>query len=319
MAKKFSIEGVQGKITSDKVLTTEEEARERFWTPTEQQAVKPVPEKINNYQNYKSVINLDVFLIIPDPNQPRKHFDKSSLDDLKNSISERGVDTPIIVRPIEDGKYKIVAGERRWRCSVALGLKTVPAIAKELNDAEAYMLALTENIQRESLHYLDESEAYKRMIDGGYVGDQKELAEKLGKSKGYISEKFKILSLPKEVKELIYASEAITFSHAVLLAQVKDSNISYDLAQKILKGELSVRKLETHLAAGDFERPNVPRHKSSFQPVQITPVSNGYNLTIKFRNDRPEDIVKIINVFEQKIDELKNNINNSEEIDSSHA
>jgi len=319
MVKKFNIESIQSKITSDKVLTSEEEARERFWAPTQKQKAEFDLKNINDLSINKSVINLDVSLILPDPNQPRKHFDRSSMEDLTNSIRERGVETPIIVRPLPAGKFKIVAGERRWRCSVALGLKSIPSIIKELNDAEAYMLALTENIQRENLHYLDESEAYRKMMDEGYVKDQKELAERLGKSKGYISEKLKILSLPQTVKELIYISDAITFSHAVLLAQVSSNEVSYDLAQKIARGEMSVRKLDCLLAAGNCDKPDLPRHKSSFQPIQITPVSNGYNLTVKYRKDRPEDILKIINVFEQKINEFKNYINKSGEIDSSHV
>ncbi len=310
MVKKFSIEGVKNKITSDKVLTTEDEAKERFWSPTGGSA-----EKINfeNISDLKSYVNLNVSEIIPDPNQPRKFFDQSSLEDLSNSIRERGIETPINVRPEKDGKFRIIAGERRWRCAVSLGLKTIPSIIKEMNDADAFLLSLTENIQRENLHYLDESEAFKRMLDEGYVKDQKELAERLGKRKGYISEKFKILSLPQMVKQLIYTTDAITFSHALLLAQVKNSETTLELAHKIAKGELPVRKLEMLLLSGALEKPGNPRHKSSFQPVQIKPVSNGFNLTVKYRKDRPEDVLKIINIFEQKINELKSNFKSTNE------
>ena len=319
MAKKFNIDGVKSMITSDKVLTSEAEARERFWSPSEQRTIDSDYKNNNDLSNNKFATNLNVSLIIPDPNQPRKHFNKSSLEDLSNSIRERGVESPIIVRPVEDEKFKIIAGERRWRCSVSLGLKTIPAIIKKLNDADAYMLALTENIQRESLHYLDESEAFKRMIDQGYVKDQKQLAEKLGKSKGYISEKFKILSLPHKVKALIYETDSISFSHAVLLAQVKDADTAFELAHKIPKGELPVRRLEALLSSGAAEKPENPRHKSSFQPVQIKAVTNGFNLTVKYRKDRPEDILKIINIFEQKIEELKNKSKDTENDASSHV
>ena len=316
MAKKFNPEGMKDKIKSDRTLTSEEEARESFWTPSEQIKSDANLTNSNLSPNEQVILHLEVSSIVPDPNQPRKHFD--SLEDLMNSIRERGVITPIIVRPTEDGKFKIVAGERRWRCSVNLGLKTIPAEAKELSDAEAFMLALTENVQRENLHYLDESSAFKKMIDEGYVKNQKELAEKLGKSKGYISEKLKILSLPQKIKDLIYASDAVTFSHAVLLAESQNSDLAFDLAQKVIKGEMSVRKLESSIASGAPDKTDAPRHKSSFQPVQIKPVSNGFNLTVKYRNDRPEDIIKIINIFEQKIIELKDKFGDTE-AGSSHV
>jgi ParB family chromosome partitioning protein len=319
MAKKFNLEGMKDKIKSDRTLTSEEEARESFWTPSSQNT-DDLNLQNNKYDEFKqSVHNLDLSQIMPDPDQPRKYFDKNALEDLTNSIRERGVESPIIVRPIPEGKFKIIAGERRWRCSLGLGLKTIPAIIKEVNDAEAYMLSLTENIQRESLHYLDESAAFKRMVDAGYVKDQRELTEKLGKSKGYISEKFKILSLPQKVKEIIYASDAITFSHAVLLAQLQNTDASYELAQRIAKGEMSVRKLESFISSGAVDKPNKIRHKASFQPVQIRKVSNGFNLTVKYRKDRPEDVIKIINIFEQHINELKRTLEKSELDESSHV
>ena len=319
MAKKFSINGIKDKIKSNRILTSEEDAIASFWAPTKQEKSHEELKDISLSKKEHNILNLDVSLIVPDPNQPRKHFDKLSLEDLANSIRERGVESPIIVRPIPDGKYMMVAGERRWRCSVSLGLKTIPSIIKDLSDADAFMLSLTENIQRENLHYLDESEAFKKMINNGYVRDQKELAHMLGKSKAYISEKFKILSLPDEIKELMYSNDAITFSHAVLLAQVSNKNFSYEIAQKIIKGEMSVRKLELLISSGSAEKGNIARHKSSFQPIQITQVSNGFNLIVKYRNDRPEDIIKIIDIFEQKINELKLYISSKEPASGSHV
>jgi ParB family chromosome partitioning protein len=253
---------------------------------------------------------LDVSLIDPDPNQPRKFFSKTSLEDLTNSIRERGVDTPIIVRPASGGRYKIVAGERRFRGSIAAGLKSIPVTIKEYNDAEAYIAALTENIQREDLHYLDESEAFKSMIDQGYVKDQVELAERLGKSKTYVTYKFKILTLPQKIKDLIYDTDGISFTHARFLAQIQNEETAYQYAKKIVKGELTVQRLEELIASGAPGKGDQPRPKSSFQPVQMRQKSNGFDMTIKYRKDRPEDIIKIINIFKEKIIELESRVNN---------
>lgn len=271
-------------------------------------ALEKTASRTDNLSNNERINSILTNKIDPDPNQPRKFFNKTTLVDLTNSIRARGVDTPIIVRPSGDGRYKIVAGERRFRCSVAIGLKSIPAVIKDYSDAQSYIAALTENIQREDLHYLDESEAFKCMIDQGYVKDQGELAETLGKSNAYISSKLKILSLPQKLKDLIFTSDQITFTHAMLLQQIRNDNISLDMAKKIIAGELSTRKLEALISSGVLEKVNLPRPKSSFQPVQMKARSNGFDMTIKYRKDRPEDIMKIINVFEQKIVELKTQV-----------
>lgn len=303
MAKKSDLEtGLKGKIVSDRTLTSEDEAREEFWKPTA--GVRSATSEQQNIPN-----ELDISLLEPDPDQPRKCFNKQKLEELEASIRERGIEVPLSVRPTGDGKYKIISGERRWRCASNIGLQAVPVIIKSLNDKEAFIDALTDNIQREDLHYLDEAESFQKMIDRAYVKDQNELAGKLKKSLGYVSKKMAILSLPQKVKDLIYASEAISYSHAVLLATIDEEEKAYHLAQKIIKDNLPTRKLEQMISSAANLQPHLRRPKSSFHPIKIEPVTHGFNMTIKYRKDRPEDVVKIIATFEDKIAELRKYLN----------
>ena len=196
----INLVGIQNRIKSDRSITTEEEAREKFWTPTEPDSADKKEENNINKSNYiHTVEELDISKIFPDPNQPRKKFNQITLEELANSIAERGVLNPIIVRRVPEG-YKLIAGERRWRASKSLGKTHILAIVKEVNDAAAFAESLTENIQRDDLHYIDESEAYKLAIERKYFASQSDLAEKLGVQRSRVSERMKLQQLPVEVK-----------------------------------------------------------------------------------------------------------------------
>ena len=315
--KSFSLDNLESKITSDRTLTSEEDARQKFWTPSSREE-QPSPgvtgeKSINNISHFTNissssfidnVVNLNCSLIIPDPNQPRKHFNTDSLEDLKTSIQKMGVQQPITVRPIQGGKFMIVMGERRWRSCNELRIETIPSIIKEMSDSDAYLSAVTENVQREDLHFIDEAAAYRDMIDKGYVKTQGEIAEKIGVHKARISERLKLLSLPDAVQRVVCENPTITLTHSLHLSRVEDQDFCLFLARKIVNDNISVEKLEHLILKKNTSR----KRKSSFKAVHLTQRTTGFDLLIKYRSDRPEDRVTIINIMADKIRELGGNI-----------
>ena len=171
--------------------------------------------------------------------QPRKVFDESYLQELADSIKRSGVLQPIIVRPLTEGGYQIIAGERRWRASKMLGLATIPALIKELTDQEALEFAIIENIQRQDLNPLEEAEGYERLMKE-FSYTQEVLAESLGKSRSHIANLLRLLTLPDEIKTYIY-NGSLTMGHARSLVNV-DNNIA--IAERIINEKLSVRQVE---------------------------------------------------------------------------
>ena len=150
----------------------------------------------------RSVRQLAVDRIAPNPRQPRVSPNAASLDELVSSIREHGVLQPILVRPLERGRYEIVAGERRWRAVIAVGLALIPAIVEEMSDEEAIEVAIIENLQREDLSPLDEAAIFARMTSElGY--SIRKLAEKIGKDKGYVENRLRLTSAPQDVRDLV--------------------------------------------------------------------------------------------------------------------
>ncbi len=173
--------------------------------------------------------------------QPRKIFDKESLEELSNSIRERGVVQPIIVRKSKefDDKYEIVAGERRWLASQNAGLNEIPAVVIEADDIKALEFAIVENVQRSDLNPMEEATGYKRLMDEfGY--DQEKVGKFIGKSRAHIANCLRLLTLPNDVINLIEIGK-ITQGHAKILVGMENANL---LAKKIVEKKLSVRQAE---------------------------------------------------------------------------
>ena len=173
--------------------------------------------------------------------QPRKNFNKESLEDLANSIREQGVIQPVIVRPrrSSDGKYEIIAGERRLMASQSAGLHEVPVVITEVDDVKSLEFAIIENVQRQDLNSIEEARGYKRLIDD-FDYDNDKLCKFIGKSRSYIANSLRLLSLPEEVPLLVEQGN-LTPGHARALIGL---NNSADLAKKIVKKKLSVRQAE---------------------------------------------------------------------------
>jgi ParB family transcriptional regulator, chromosome partitioning protein len=196
------------------------------------------------------VIALD--RIEPNPTQPRTIFDESALDELANSIREHGVLQPILVRPLGENRYQLVAGERRWRASRKAGLASIHALVEEIDDDTALEIAIIENLQREDLSPLEEATMYDRMIhEHGY--SIRKLADKLGKDKGYLENRLRLADAPEEIRELVSLRKD-TLSHAYELLKVVDPKKRKRLAGQVASGELSLVKLREKI---EGRRPRV--------------------------------------------------------------
>ena len=173
--------------------------------------------------------------------QPRKYFDKSSLEELTNSIKEQGVIQPIVVRPDKssEGKYEIVAGERRWLASQNAGLHEVPVVILDIDDSKSLEFAIVENVQRQDLNPIEEARGYKRLIDD-FNYNQEKLSQFIGKSRSYIANSLRLLSLPEEVLSMVEQGN-LSAGHARSLIGL---NNSVDIAKKIIQKKLSVRQSE---------------------------------------------------------------------------
>ena len=184
---------------------------------------------------------LGISEIVPNKYQPRKNFDEENLNDLVNSIRERGIIQPIIVRKSEDqiSKYEIIAGERRWLAAQKVGLHEVPVVIAEADDLKSLEFAIVENVQRHDLNPLEEAQGYQRLINE-FSYDQEKVSKFIGKSRSHVTNCLRILSLPDEVLKLI-ENNKITAGHAKILVGLDNANF---VANKIIDKKLSVRQTE---------------------------------------------------------------------------
>ncbi len=187
------------------------------------------------------VIEIDINKIEPNKGQPRKHFDDESLQELAMSLKEYGIISPIVVKE-ENGFYKIIAGERRYRAARIARFEKVPVIIKEYNEQQTLQVALIENIQRQDLNPIEEALCYKRLQDEFFFS-QDDIAGKVGKSRNSISASLSLLHLDAAVQNLILENK-LTIGHGRLLLTIKDPGIQLDFAEKIIDEELSVKEAE---------------------------------------------------------------------------
>ena len=188
------------------------------------------------------LLNLKIDKIVTNNNQPRKYFDNGKMSELKDSIKNSGLLQPITVRKISNGKYEIVAGERRYRACRELGMESIPVIEMNVGDARGYELSVLENIQRENLNPIEEAESYLMLMEVyGYT--QEKLSEKLGKTRSSVSNKMRILKLPASVKEMVKKGK-ISYGHARTLLSLSDEKKIEEAAKEIINKGYSVRETE---------------------------------------------------------------------------
>jgi len=247
--------------------------------------------------------------LIPNKYQPRKIFDESNLEDLTNSIKERGIIQPIIVRKSDDNKtkYEIIAGERRWLAAQRAGLHEVPVVITMADDLKSLEFAIVENVQRNDLNPLEEAQGYKRLIDE-FSYDQEKVSKFVGKSRSHIANSLRLLTLPEDVIRLI-ETQKMTAGHAKILVGLENANF---LANKIIEKKFSVREAEKFVKIFKSNK----KQKLKFKDANISHLENiltskiGLNVLIKNNKRNKGSITfyyKEIDQLNKIIDIIKKN------------
>ena len=190
----------------------------------------------------KDIVQVKLSNIRPNKNQPRKEFDEEKIKALSDSIKNFGVLQPIVLKPVEDDNYMIIAGERRYRASILAGKEEIPAVIKDIPIKDIMEIALIENLQREDLNSIEEALAYKNLIED-YKVTQEELSEAVGKSRPHITNTLRLLNLQSKVIKMIENGD-ITAGHGKALLRIEDKEKQLEIAEKIVKEGLSVRMVE---------------------------------------------------------------------------
>lgn len=231
--------------------------------------------------------------IIPNKEQPRKTFDEGALQELADSITQHGVLQPLLVRPLPEGGYQLVAGERRWRASRMAGLKEVPVVVKELSDVETMEIAIIENLQREDLNPIEEAEGLQALIDRcGFTQD--EVATSVGKSRPAIANSLRLLKLPPEVRDMTREGE-ISAGHARALLGFDNEAMIYEAAKQIVQHKLTVRDVERMAKRQDKNAPSVKRAKrrdAFYDEVELS-LSEALGRKVKVLNGRGKGTLEI--------------------------
>jgi ParB family chromosome partitioning protein len=224
------------------MLKVNETAKKRTALGQGLSALIPVDNFITDGNSDRNVQDLSIDALTPNPHQPRSLFAEESLKDLSRSVKEMGVIQPLIVRPAAEGKYEIVAGERRWRAAMMAGFVTIPALVRELTDLESLETALIENLQREDLNPVDTAEAYDTLIRK-FSYTHENLAQRIGKDRSSITNHLRLLKLPDPIKQQL-RDELISMGHARTLLALDHAPAQLSLSNRVVKRKLSVRELE---------------------------------------------------------------------------
>ena len=244
--------------------------------------------------------------LVPNKYQPRKIFDEASLEELTNSIKERGMIQPIIVRKSNDDKsrFEIIAGERRWLAAQKIGLHDVPVVITEADDLKSLEFAIVENVQRHDLNPLEEAQGYKRLIDE-FSYDQEKVSKFIGKSRSHITNSLRLLTLPQDVIKLI-ETQKLTAGHAKVLVGLENASF---VATKIVEKKLSVRQAESFVKIFKTKKnklkgskdPNIRELENSLSEkigISVTIKNNKKNKgTITFSYKEIDQLNKIIQII----------------------
>ncbi len=259
----------------------------------------------------KGVVTLRLSDIEPNKNQPRHVFDDEALADLSESIRLHGVLQPLIVRPLTDGSYQLVAGERRWRASRMAGLSEVPVIVRAFTDAEVAVIALIENLQRENLNPIEEAEGISRLIDE-YNFTQEQAAEKLGKSRSALTNTLRLMKLPERVRGLV-SDDFLSAGHARALLPLENDAVIEQAADDIIAKKLSVRETEKFVkqlvSQKDERSKKIKRRDTYYDEVELSlsqvlgrrvcVKESGEGGKIEFEFFDKEDLTKLAKLFEE--------------------
>uniref|UniRef100_UPI004029D23A ParB/RepB/Spo0J family partition protein n=1 Tax=Eubacterium sp. TaxID=142586 RepID=UPI004029D23A len=246
--------------------------------------------------------------IIPNKDQPRKTFDEGSIQELAQSIEQHGVLQPLLVRPLAEGGYQLVAGERRWRACRIAGVKEVPVVVKELTDTETMEIAIIENLQREDLNPIEEAEGLQALIDKcGFT--QEEVATSVGKSRPAIANSLRLLRLPEEVRDMTKNGD-ISAGHARALLSFDNEAMIYEVAQNIVSNKLTVRDVERLAKISETAKTPVRRAKrrdSFYDEVELS-LSEVLGRKVKVYNGRGKGTLEIEFYSAEDLKDLANKI-----------
>lgn len=261
----------------------------------------------------KSAVKLKLNDIEPNRAQPRKSFDEQALEELANSISTHGVIQPLLVRPLADGGYQLIAGERRWRASRMAGLTEVPVVIREMSDSEAMELALVENLQREDLNPIEEAQGLALLMET-YGLTQEQAAKRVGKSRPAVANSMRLLSLPQDVLAMVERGE-LSAGHARTILALENAGQITALANEIVKKNLSVRETERAVKAllkGDAKKEKrVKKRDTYYDEVELAvsqslgrkakvSLSAGNKGTLEIEFFGKEDLSKLMKLFENE-------------------
>ena len=260
----------------------------------------------NTLEDGVTTVTLPLEEIVPNREQPRKQFDDEALADLSASIAQHGVLQPLLVRPLPDGSYQLVAGERRWRASRMAGLTEVPVVVRDMNEQEAAELALIENLQREDLNPMEEAIGYRTLMES-YGMTQEQTAQAVNKSRPAVANALRLLQLPAEVTDLVAAGR-LSAGHARTVLAFEGTEAQIDAANAAVQKGLSVRELEK-MAKATKKAPRTPKdpaRRDSFydevelalkeslgRQVKVTAGPKGGLLQVEFFDD--EDLRALAN------------------------
>lgn len=255
----------------------------------------------------EEIIEVEIQKIKPNPNQPRVNFDSTALKQLADSIREHGVIQPVILKPYNEG-FLLVAGERRVRASLIAGKKTIPAIVREYNSVYLTELSILENIQREDLTPIEEAIAFERAIKNLGL-TQAELGKKIGKSRSYITNMIGLLNLPISIIEDVNKGN-ISMAHARILSKIDDVDWIEQLAQRIKKEQLSVRKLEEIVRTKKNKKATnkkIVTHFKNYEPILKEKFQSIFGQKIKIKISENTIKIKVKNASEMKeiLDKIK--------------
>ena len=264
---------------------------QRAARPAVQEAVERTVASSSAAQNdgdaqSREVNEVDINAIAPNPDQPRTNFKREELEELSASIQKDGLLQPILVRPLEDGTYQIIAGERRWQASKLAGLRQVPIRVKEANDDKALELALIENIQRSDLNPIEEAYGYRRMMERLNM-TQAEVAQAMSKGRSTVANALRLLELPEEAQQLLF-EEKITAGHARAILSIPTKEGRERLTRKLVEEKLSVREAEA-LARLFFGKKNENAKSKTPMPKEYRKVAR----TLKDVLDTPVKVKSV--------------------------
>ena len=263
----------------------------------------------NDSEDNNGSLTLKISEIEPNRSQPRKEFDEKALSELAESISKHGLLQPLLVRPLPLGGYQIVAGERRYRACRMAGITEVPVIIRELGDTETMEIALIENLQREDLTPIEEALGYQVLIEE-HGFSQEEVAQSVGKSRPAITNALRLLKLPQSILDLV-SDGKISAGHARALLTLEDEKLMQELAEEIIKKDLSVRQVEKICKQKPKpEKEETPEKKPSFYSMVELALNESLGRKIKVSKNKGKQggILQIEFYSDEELTELSNKL-----------